>query len=73
MKYKVIHAFADLSDNKYKYEAGDRFPRHGLDVSEERLQELESNKNKAGIPLIVKVNEPKKPTKKKQGKKKDAD
>ena len=78
MKYKVIHAFADLKDRNHKYETGDQFPRPGFKVSEERLAELMSNKNKIGVPLIKEIPEPKKPTEKKptenkKGKKKNAD
>ena len=64
MKYKVIHSFADLNDNKYKYETGDEFPRPGLEVSEDRIKELSSMRNKAKMILIeekpeVKVKTPK--------------
>ena len=79
MSYTVIHAFADLKDSKHKYEAGDTFPRSGLEVSDERIAELSGSKNKAGKPLIKKV-ETKKPdvvkedgSKKTKRKKKNAD
>lgn len=69
MNYKVIHAFADLEDKKFQYKVGDKYPHDGLDVSKERLEELSSNKNKIGVPLIQEM-----PTKKKgKGKKKNAD
>lgn len=69
MKYKVIHSFADLHDKKYKYEAGDEFPRQGLKVSEDRIKELMGNKNKIKKPLIEEISEevekpPEKPKKK---------
>lgn len=77
MSYRVIYAFADLTDSKYKYEAGDKFPRRGLEVSEERILELSGRKNRAGRPLIEEVKEPVKKTssttKKKKKEKKDAD
>ena len=57
--YKVISQFADLTDNKYLYRAGDTFPRNGVSVSDERLQELASANNKAGKPLIKEVVEKK--------------
>jgi hypothetical protein len=50
--YKVIKFFVDLQDNNQPYNVGDTFPRKGLNVSEERLAELASNKNKQGVPLI---------------------
>lgn len=67
--YKVIKYFTDLQDNDYPYNAGDKFPRKGLKVTDERLAELAGSDNKRGEPLIVKVEEPaekpKKPAKKK--------
>lgn len=51
--------WVDLQDNKYPYEKGDIYPREGLVVTEERLKELSSKKNKLGEILIkkVKINE----------------
>ena len=59
--YRVIKAFTDLQDKKYAYSAGDIFPREGVSVSAERLEELSSDKNKRGIPLIEEVKEDKAP------------
>lgn len=50
--YKVISYFTDLQDFNHPYKVGDIFPRQGLKVSKERLEELSSNKNKQGKPLI---------------------
>ena len=50
--YKVLTYFTDLQDNSYPYDEGDIFPRNGLNVSEARLKELSSTKNKRGIKLI---------------------
>lgn len=50
--YKVVKAFFDLSDNNHAYCEGDTFPRKGMKVSEERLKELSSDRNKQGRPLI---------------------
>lgn len=50
--YRVIKYFTDLQDNKQPYNPGDEFPRDGLKVSQKRLDELASNKNKRGEPLI---------------------
>lgn len=55
--YKVIKHFVDLQDDNYSYSAGDEFPRRGKIVSEARLYELASSKNKRGTPLIEKVND----------------
>ena len=55
--YKAIKQFADLQDNNHVYKAGDIFPRKGLAVSEARLAELASSKNKQWEPLIALVEE----------------
>ena len=55
--YKCIIFFKDLHDNSFEYRPGDVFPRSCLKVSPERLEELSTNKNRRGIPLIVKVEE----------------
>lgn len=52
--YKCIVRFKDLQDNSYVYNVGDAFPRVGLEVSDERIAELASDKNKRGVPLIEK-------------------
>lgn len=53
--YRVIVKFTDLQDNGYAYNVGDIFPRVGLDVTDERIAELASDKNRRGIPLIREV------------------
>lgn len=50
--YEVIHFFTDLQDFNHPYNVGDIFPRNGLKVSSERLNELSSSKNRQGKPLI---------------------
>ena len=64
--YKVIKFFCDLQDNNRPYEIGDTFPRSGLSVTDERLEELSGDKNRLGYPLIelVKETNEKKPVKK---------
>ena len=57
--YKVIKYFTDLQDNNHPYNAGDIFPRSGMEVSEDRLAELAGSENKQGVPLIRKVEEKK--------------
>ena len=62
--YRVIKHFVDLQDDNYKYDVGDTYPRKGLNVLQSRINELASNKNRQGVPLIdeipEKVEEPKK-------------
>lgn len=60
--YKVIKFFTDLQDNNHPYKVGDTFPRSGVTVTDERLAELSSKRNKQGTPLIEFVEE-KKPRK----------
>ena len=55
--YKVIYKFADKLDKNYVYEVGDIYPREGVDVADERLVELSSNKNAIGKPVIEKMME----------------
>ncbi len=63
--YKVIKRFHDLQDARktksgvvyHEYNAGDVFPRDGMEVSEERIQELAGSDNKQGVPLIELVEE----------------
>lgn len=59
--YKAVRYFTDLQDNNYPYKAGDTFPRKGLDVTAERLEELSTSKNRRGIPVIEEVKEETKP------------
>ena len=40
MAYKVTQAIRDLQDNQRYYRAGDTFPRNGLKVDDERVDEL---------------------------------
>lgn len=52
--YKVLEYFTDLQDNDYPYEVGSYYPREGLEITEDRLVELSTTKNKRGIILIAK-------------------
>ena len=70
MAYKVIKTFQDAQDNLFVYHAGDEYPRKGMKVSEKRIEELSSNKNRRGIPLIEEVETEKKAEKPKTTKKK---
>ena len=65
--YKVIKYFTDLQDNNYAYYVGDTFPRNGVDVGAERIEELASDKNLQGVPLIEEIAEkPKRVRRKKE-------
>ena len=68
MAYKVIKHFVDLQDSNHKYDVGDAYPRKGLNVLQSRINELASNKNRQGVPLIEEIpevaEEPKKEKKK---------
>lgn len=51
--YMVVKPFADALDNEHVYQVGDVYPRPGFKPSVERLEELSSNLNKTGSPVIV--------------------
>lgn len=55
--YKVIKHFIDLHDNDHSYNEGDIFPREGVDVDKERIEELAGSNNKQHTPLIELVEE----------------
>lgn len=55
VKYEVLKDFTDLTDNFLVYRKGKPYPQVGKVVSEGRIKELSTNKNKQGIPLIKKV------------------
>lgn len=55
--YTVLVEFFDLQDNGYRYSAGDNYPRKGLEPTVNRINELASEKNKRGLPLIKKAVE----------------
>lgn len=53
--YRVINYFTDLHDKNHPYNVGDIFPREGVEVAKERLEELAGTKNKQGKALIEEV------------------
>lgn len=53
--YKVIKHFTDMQDNNFAYNVGDTYPRKGLNVLQSRINELASNKNRQGCPLIEEI------------------
>lgn len=62
MEYEALEYFEDKQDNRKKYFPGDKYPRRGLKPTAERLEELSTNKNCRGIPLIKEIEKPKKGT-----------
>lgn len=58
MEYKALRYFEDLTDNNYAYHAGDKYPRKGMAVSDERIAELSGKNNKLGEAVIEVVIEP---------------
>lgn len=64
MAFKVIRFFYDLNDSAHEYNVGDSYPRKGIAVTDARIKELSSDKNRLGVPLIKAVQEAKKTTKK---------
>ena len=52
--YRVIKRFIDLKDGNHAYSVGDTFPRNGVKIDAERLEELASERNRLGVPLIAK-------------------
>ena len=67
--YRVIKAFADMQDNNYAYDPKDpsrnTYPRKGLNVLQSRINELASDKNRQGVPLIEEIPEVEEKPKKK--------
>ena len=57
--YRVIKFFTDLQDNNHAYNVGDIFPHNGMEVSEKRLLELSTDKNRRHMPLIEKAEDEK--------------
>lgn len=55
--YTVTEYFEDIADNRHKYYVGDTYPRNGVTVSEARLAELSSDRNKRKRPVIAAVAE----------------
>ena len=57
--YKVTKYFEDLQDQNYAYSEGDIYPREGLSPTPERIKALASKNNRQNVPLIQKIQEPK--------------
>lgn len=52
MVYRVVKAFSDIQDNYHIYSVGDEFPRAGVVVNEQRIEQLATGKNATGKPVI---------------------
>ena len=63
--YTVLVRFVDLQDNGFVYNVGDTYPRKGIEPTADRIDELASNRNKRGLPLIKKAVKKSARTKKK--------
>ena len=61
--FKVLRPFRDLEDtnktfpNGREYAEGDLYPSVFLDLSEERIEELSTNKNTMGRPVVERIEE----------------
>lgn len=55
--YKALSHFTDLQDNGYTYHAGDKYPRKGYEPSKARIEELSTDKNRRGVPVIAKIDD----------------
>ena len=64
--YRVVQKFYDLKDNNHAYSVGDTFPHKGAEVDAERIEELASDKNRLGVPLIAEIAEKQKRKRKKK-------
>lgn len=53
--YRVIEAFEDATDNRYRYAVGDTYPRKGFTPPKERISALASDGNVRKRPLIEAV------------------
>lgn len=57
-KYIVVEDFTDLQDGNKVYRKGDVYPSPAnKNVSKKRLNELSSDNNRRGAPLIKEVKE----------------
>ena len=55
MMYQVIKRFVDVCDNGHVYHVGDEYPHHMNSVPMTRINELASDKNALGEPLILEI------------------
>ncbi|MFK3938943.1 hypothetical protein ACI2JA_15695 [Alkalihalobacillus sp. NPDC078783] len=56
MSYVVLEDFTDVKDKRKIYRKGDKYPRPANKIiDQKRLDQLASDKNRIGAPLIKKV------------------
>lgn len=57
--YRVIYdEFYDMKDkSKHVYKKGDVFPFDDRKISQKRIEELSTENNKIGVPLIEEIKE----------------
>ncbi|MDD3338437.1 MAG: hypothetical protein PHS82_06220 [Lachnospiraceae bacterium] len=55
--YRVVKFFTDLHDNEHPYNVGDEYPREGVEVTTDRVNELSGSDNAQHVPLIEEVVE----------------
>lgn len=51
--YVAIEGFTDAQDGRHEYKPGDRYPRPGLEVAAQRVEELAGSGNRRGRPVIA--------------------
>lgn len=57
-KYVVVEDFTDLQDGNKVYRKGDVYPKPAnKKIAKKRLDELASDKNRIGAPLIKEIKE----------------
>jgi len=56
-RYVVVKSFKDLQDGQRIYRVGDEYPRKGYKPTKKRVEELSTNRNLRGEPLIAEVKE----------------
>ena len=54
--FKALSDFEDLQDGRYKYKAGDIYPRKGYEPTKERIKELSTDTNCRHVPVIVEID-----------------
>ena len=55
--YIVLNTFYDLKDCEHLYNAGEPYPRDGYTPTDERVEELLTERNRMGKPMIQSVPE----------------
>ena len=57
MKHVVLEMFGDAQDSNRTYMPGDFYPVVGLEPTAERIEELSTDKNRRGRPVIKAIEE----------------